>query len=159
MEKPNTFGARLREAMSAKKMTMPQLGKGLKTRKNGVLEGDLGRAAVFGWINGTGFPNVVQLAAICQKLDISADQLLFGDITHSGQKVVAPEAMLSNIGAEVSHLRKMVVDLSAAYVQQEGKPLSVRQRLLSGMPQHLGPPIQEEFDDGQSTSVQGKKGK
>jgi len=81
MSKEETFGDRLRIRMKEKGVTMPALAVGLKPRKNGVLEGDLGRAAVYGWINGNGFPNVIQLAAICRKLDISADYLLFGGIS------------------------------------------------------------------------------
>lgn len=78
MSELNTFGARLKARMDELGWSMPRLGKGMKAKKGGILDGDIGRAAVFGWINGAGFPNVIQLAELCKRLDISADYLLFG---------------------------------------------------------------------------------
>lgn len=101
MNEGETFGDRLRKRMKEKGVSMPELGKGLKPRKNGVLEGDLGRAAVYGWLNGNGFPNVIQFAAICRKLDISADVLLFGGISNVRPEVErAAEAVKALTGEE-----------------------------------------------------------
>lgn len=78
---------------------MPRLGKGLKAKKGGILDGDIGRAAVFGWINGAGFPNVIQLAEICRRLDISADYLIFG-VAAVSPKVEAAKSAIRQLSPE-----------------------------------------------------------
>jgi len=100
MSEQETFGDRLRRRMKEKNITMPELGRGLKPRKNGVLDGDLGRAAVYGWLNGNGFPNVMQLAAICQKLDTSADFLLFGNKVAVSPKVERAAQVMMELSDE-----------------------------------------------------------
>ena len=125
MNEGESFGDRLRRRMKEKGVSMPELGKGLKPRKNGVLEGDLGRAAVYGWLNGNGFPNVIQLAAICRKLDISADVLLFGGISNVRPEVErAAEAVKALTDEERSALFAVINGpaLSDAHVEQHLPP-------------------------------------
>lgn len=86
---------------------MPRLGKGLKAKKGGVLDGDIGRAAVFGWINGAGFPNVIQLAEICKRLNISADYLLFGTRVASPRLEAAKSALRLLSQQELDELHLM----------------------------------------------------
>lgn len=86
--------------MKEKGISMPELGKGLKPRKNGVLEGDLGRAAVYGWLNGNGFPNVIQLGEICRKLDISSDYLVFGGIREASPQMARAAQAVKELSDE-----------------------------------------------------------
>jgi transcriptional regulator with XRE-family HTH domain len=100
MSNDETFGKRLKAAMDKAGMTMPELGRGMKPKRNGVLEGDLGRAAVWGWQNGYGFPNAVQLAEICRRLHISADYLLFGSINTTNPQVEHAARVLKDLSTE-----------------------------------------------------------
>ena len=99
MSELNSFGARLEARMKERGWSMPRLGKGLKAKKGGILDGDIGRAAVFGWINGAGFPNVIQLAEICRRLDISADYLIFG-VAAVSPKVEAAKSAIRQLSPE-----------------------------------------------------------
>lgn len=151
MSNDETFGDRLRNRMKEKGVTMPALAVGLKPRKNGVLEGDLGRAAVYGWINGNGFPNVIQLAAICKKLDISSDYLLFGGISSavSPQMERAASAVKELTEEERMALFAAVQTVPTPDVKKHVlTPTSNEvKRFVDKMPQNLGSPIQETHDD------------
>lgn len=122
MNENNTFGARLEARMKELGWSMPRLGKGMKAKKGGVLDGDVGRAAVFGWINGAGFPNVIQLAEICRRLDISADYLLFG-IRVSSAKIEAAKSALRQLSAgELQELQGSLGSLIPAQPQAKAPP-------------------------------------
>jgi len=108
MSELNSFGARLEARMKELGWSMPRLGKGLKAKKGGVLDGDIGRAAVFGWINGAGFPNVIQLAEICKRLDISADYLIFGTRLGSPKVEAAKSALRQLSPEELAELHSML---------------------------------------------------
>lgn len=91
---------------------MPRMGEGLKAKKGGVLDGDVGRAAVHGWISGVGFPNVIQLAEICKRLDISADYLLFGESAVRNPKLEMARSALDELTAtERRQLLQLVGDI------------------------------------------------
>lgn len=74
-------------------MTQTDLGVGLGT--DGA---DVGKQVVYGWEKEQHYPRVDQLILICQKLNISADYLLFGDIKppHS-QRVADAEQAISRL--------------------------------------------------------------
>jgi DNA-binding XRE family transcriptional regulator len=74
--KPEQFGDRLKIARKAKGLTQAELAKGL--RPDG---GDLGKAAISHWEINRGSPNVKQIKAVCERLNVSADYLL--GILHS----------------------------------------------------------------------------
>lgn len=116
MSETNTFGARLEARMKELGWSMPRLGKGLKAKKGGILDGDIGRAAVFGWINGAGFPNVIQLAEICKRLNISADYLLFGTRVASPRLEAAKSALrlLSQQELDELHLMQNITTAASA---------------------------------------------
>lgn len=65
------FGGRLREARHAAGLTQSQLGTGLG---NGGY--DLLKASISSWEANRNQPNVTQLRLLCQRLGVSADQLL-----------------------------------------------------------------------------------
>lgn len=71
MAAPNAFGARLRNAREACGLTQTQLGAGLAADGS-----DLRKATVSAWEVGRNQPNAQQLRLICQRLRVSADQLL-----------------------------------------------------------------------------------
>jgi transcriptional regulator with XRE-family HTH domain len=73
------FGARLAAARKAKQLTQEQLGKGLGTDGK-----DASKAVVYGWEKDQHYPRVDQLELICNKLNCSADFLLFGVENVSG---------------------------------------------------------------------------
>lgn len=83
------FGQRLADMRKARKLTQAELGRGLGT--DGT---DAGKQVVYGWEKGIYFPKVDQLAAICQRLGVSADWLLFGE-------KVAISPMAQELGAEL----------------------------------------------------------
>lgn len=87
------FGHRLAAIRKDRKMTQADLGVGLGT--DGA---DVGKQVVYGWEKEQHYPRVDQLILICQKLNISADYLLFGDITprHS-QRVSEAEQAISRL--------------------------------------------------------------
>lgn len=68
-----TFGLRLRLVREQKGLTQDGLGKGLGTDGK-----DVGKSVVYGWEKDQHMPRVDQLLLICQRLDCSADYLLFG---------------------------------------------------------------------------------
>jgi transcriptional regulator with XRE-family HTH domain len=68
-----SFGARLTAARKRKGLTQEQLGKGLGTDGK-----DAGKAVVYGWEKDQHMPRVDQLTLMCERLDESADHLLFG---------------------------------------------------------------------------------
>lgn len=82
MSKEESFSSRLRARVEELGFVQAKLGIGLKP--NG---GDLGRAAVNGWLSGLTQPSASQLAVICKRLDISADYLLFGNIEMASPRV------------------------------------------------------------------------
>lgn len=69
------FGKRLAQARAEKKISGEALAKGLGTDGK-----DLKRAAVSGWETGKSSPNCQQLKLICQRLEKSADYMLFGNV-------------------------------------------------------------------------------
>lgn len=71
METTDTFGANLRAAREAAGLTQAQLGAGLASDGS-----DLRKATVSAWEVGRNTPDVHQLRAICQRLNVSADHLL-----------------------------------------------------------------------------------
>lgn len=79
------FGDRLRTRREEKKLTQDQLGKGLSTGGD-----DASKSVVLGWEKNRHFPRADQLAMICERLDCSADYLLFGRTTES---VLRPEVL------------------------------------------------------------------
>lgn len=68
-----TFGSRLTAARKKAGLTQGELGRGLGT--DGA---DAGKQVVYGWEKDQHYPRVDQLIKICQKLNCSADFLLFG---------------------------------------------------------------------------------
>lgn len=73
----NTFGARLRKARTASKLSQTELGKGMASDG-----GDLLKAAISSWETDRCSPNVQQLRLICERLGVSADSLLGISIPH-----------------------------------------------------------------------------
>jgi DNA-binding XRE family transcriptional regulator len=68
----NSFGERLRQARRAKGLTQAQLGEGM-----GRMDGrSIQKAAVCSWEAGNTFPNVPQLRLLCERLEVSADELI-----------------------------------------------------------------------------------
>lgn len=67
------FGTRLAALRRERELTQEELGRGLGTDGE-----DSSKSVVLGWEKGRHFPKVDQLALICQRLDCSADYLLFG---------------------------------------------------------------------------------
>lgn len=67
------FGDRLKAARNRAELSQEQLGKGLG--ENGK---DVTKQTVWGWESGEHFPKVDQLALICGKLRVTADELVFG---------------------------------------------------------------------------------
>lgn len=90
-----SFGSRLTEARKRKGLTQEALGKGLGTDGK-----DASKAVVYGWEKDQHFPRVDQLAMICERLEASADQLLFG--------IQAPP---SGLLPDVAELARAVNDL------------------------------------------------
>lgn len=76
------FGERLRNARKAKGLSQTDLGKGL-----GADDSDVSKQSVAGWEAGRHYPKADQLRTICSRLQITADSLLFGDITTPSAKV------------------------------------------------------------------------
>lgn len=68
-----TFGSRLTQARKKKGLTQEGLGKGLATAGE-----DASKSVVYGWEKDQHYPRVDQLKLICEKLECSADFLLFG---------------------------------------------------------------------------------
>jgi DNA-binding XRE family transcriptional regulator len=68
-----TFGARLRIARVAARMTQSDLAQGL-----GASGADLKKAAISTWELDHCSPNVDQLRLMCERLGVSADHLIFG---------------------------------------------------------------------------------
>lgn len=87
------FGARLKAARVAKKMSGTTLGKGLQGDGK-----DASRATISDWEAERHFPNVWQLREICLKLSKSADELLFGDISPANEKFVQAKVALEQLG-------------------------------------------------------------
>lgn len=111
----DTFGDRLKARLEERGLPQAGLAKGLKAVKGGHLGEDLQRAAVNGWITGKGFPNVIQLAEICRRLDISADELLFGKASEPGasaRQAVAPESPESEVRRGVAAIAAYLSDSS-----------------------------------------------
>lgn len=80
-----TFGSRLKQLRQAKGLTQTQLGL-----KLGAHNQDAGKQVVMGWEKDQHFPKVDQLVLICNRLDCSADFLLFGETRETG---LSPEAI------------------------------------------------------------------
>lgn len=89
------FGTRLEGARKAKKLTQADLGKGLGT--DGA---DVGKQVVWGWEKGNHFPRVDQLALICQRLSVSADFLLFGELHDASAKLQVAKAVVEELTDE-----------------------------------------------------------
>jgi len=101
--------------------TMPKLAKGLKAKKGGVLEGDLGRAAINGWLAGSGFPNVIQLAEICRRLDISADALVFGSQAAASPQLERAAQALKDLSEEERAAIRYLLDRPGVGNERVGK--------------------------------------
>lgn len=71
-----TFGSRLAAARKAKGLSQTELGKGLNTGGE-----DANKAVVSGWENNHHHPRVDQLMTLCKRLGVSADYLLFGEVS------------------------------------------------------------------------------
>lgn len=67
-----SFGARLAQKRLEKGLTQAGLGVGLGTGK------DAGKGVVYGWEKDQHYPRVDQLILICNRLNCSADYLLYG---------------------------------------------------------------------------------
>lgn len=78
------FGERLTAKRKAKGLTQDQLGRGLGTDGK-----DASKAVVYGWEKDQHAPRVDQLVLICERLDCSADFLLFG----REQNSLSPEVL------------------------------------------------------------------
>lgn len=103
-----SFGTRLTEARKKKGLTQDGLGKGLGTDGK-----DASKAVVYGWEKDQHHPRADQLAMICQKLDVSADYLLFGTVAASE----LPEDVLK-IASEVNALPGKHRRVALAHVRQ-----------------------------------------
>lgn len=98
-----SFGARLKEARKRKGLTQEGLGKGLGTDGK-----DASKAVVHGWEKGDHFPRVDQLEMICDRLDVSADFLLYGKVKQSDLPAEIAE-LASSIGMLPPNLRDDVL--------------------------------------------------
>ena len=101
-----SFGSRLTAARKEKHLTQEALGKGLGTDGK-----DASKAVVYGWEKDQHYPRVDQLVLICNKLECSADYLLFGKA-----------AQASAVNPEVASL-SVLVDRLPEY--QRGKVLDM----------------------------------
>jgi transcriptional regulator with XRE-family HTH domain len=103
-----SFGTRLTEARKKKLLTQEGLGKGLGTDGK-----DASKAVVYGWEKDQHFPRVDQLAMICQRLEVSADYLLFGTIAESA---LLPE--VATVAAEVNSFPPKHRRVALAHIRQ-----------------------------------------
>lgn len=88
MGKSFGFGERLKAARLAKGLSGTDLGKG--AGENGK---DASKASVSDWENDRHYPKADQLRVICLKLNISVDDLLFGDIKAEANMMQAQSAI------------------------------------------------------------------
>lgn len=101
---PESFNERLRKRVEELGITHAALGKGLKADGS-----DLGRAAVHGWLSGNTQPSALQLAVICERLQVSADYLLFGYKQSLSPKVELAKTAIRQLSpAELSELHAML---------------------------------------------------
>lgn len=83
------FGERLRLARIAAGLSGTQLGLGA-----GEHGKDASKASVSDWENERHYPKMDQLRVICLKLNISADDLIFGDIKKDAKSIEAERMLL-----------------------------------------------------------------
>lgn len=101
---PESFSERLRKRVEELGITHAALGKGLKADGS-----DLGRAAVHGWLSGNTQPSALQLAVICERLQVSADYLLFGYKSSLSPKVELAKTAIRQLSpAELAELHAML---------------------------------------------------
>jgi transcriptional regulator with XRE-family HTH domain len=101
---PESFSERLRKRVEELGITHAALGKGLKADGS-----DLGRAAVHGWLSGNTQPSALQLAVICERLEVSADYLLFGYKQSRSPKVELAKTAIRQLSpAELAELHAML---------------------------------------------------
>lgn len=79
------FGARLKAARTAAKMTGAELGRGAGAKPGE----DAGKQSVSDWESERHYPKANQIRTICLKLNVSADHLIFGDVRHDKAVAVA----------------------------------------------------------------------
>lgn len=84
------FGERLRSARLGRGLTQTELGIG--TGENGR---DAKKQSVVDWEKERHYPKADQLRAICLKLGVSADDLLFGDIKSAAAVATAESAVMA----------------------------------------------------------------
>lgn len=70
---PPDFGSRLKALRQARGLTQTELGKGLVASG-----GDVSKQSIHDWEKSDHSPKVDQIIALCQRLQCSADYLLFG---------------------------------------------------------------------------------
>lgn len=79
------FGARLKEARQAAKLSGAELGRGAGEKPGK----DASKQSVADWEAERHYPKADQLRLICLKLNISADYLIFGDIKKDAELIKA----------------------------------------------------------------------
>lgn len=82
------FGARLKAAREKIGMSGTELGKGAGERGK-----DASKASVSDWEHDRHYPKADQLRVICLKLNISVDELIFGDVQEQANLIFAESAI------------------------------------------------------------------
>lgn len=124
-----TFGTRLAAKRNEKGLTQTGLGVGLNTGGE-----DASKSVVYGWEKDQHYPRVDQLVLICERLNCSADYLLFGI---SSTLPFSPETL-----ARISALEQLeVLRLENVIRAHMGLPqLEVQPQETEGTPQQQTAP-------------------
>lgn len=94
------FGERLKAARKAMKLSGEELGKGAGGSKGK----DATKASVSDWEHERHYPKADQLRVICLKLNVSADDLIFGDIKAHANMAQAKSAVQALTAEQRSEL-------------------------------------------------------
>lgn len=112
------FGDRLKAARVAKGLSQSALGEG--AGENGK---DASKQAVAGWEKDRHYPKADQLRVICQRLGVSADSLLFGDIKPASVKVQLAAEVMKEL-TEEERLQLFAVMTGPSYDDQQVESLA-----------------------------------
>lgn len=119
------FGQRLKDARQAKKMTGLKLGEDAGERPGKSAS----KQTVSDWESERHYPKVDQLRMICLKLGVSADHLIFGDLTKSLPDTVKNAASAVESLSEEERLQLLTLMLGKAVaddVVEEKMPITRR---------------------------------
>lgn len=132
------FGERLRKARQAAGLSGEELGKGAGGSKGK----DATKASVSDWEHERHYPKADQLRVICLKLNVSADELIFGDIKAQANMAQAKSAVQALTAEQRAELLRSLQQAPAPdhRVGQFIQPAPIHELASAPMPLEPTPP-------------------